>query len=108
MSPAAFTLPPHELREQLAARFRAPLMAFFLRRIKDRVQAEDLTQEVFLRVIQAARENTIENAESFVFRVANNLLHDQRRTQVRAHNPSFIPIDEAVAAELEHALVEDR
>ena len=35
-----------QLRSELGARFQRPLMTFFLRRIKDRSLAEDLTQDV--------------------------------------------------------------
>jgi len=43
----------------LDARFRRPLMSFFLRRIGDRAEAEDLTQEVFVRLIGAMERDQI-------------------------------------------------
>jgi RNA polymerase sigma-70 factor (ECF subfamily) len=71
----AATVPGNEL----AARFSAPLLTYFLRRIRDRAQAEDLVQDVLLRVIRARESDVIERPESYVFKVAANLLKDLRR-----------------------------
>jgi RNA polymerase sigma-70 factor (ECF subfamily) len=91
------------LRSQLDARFHGPLMSFFLRRIKNHAEAEDLTQEVLLRAIRASDLDRVENAESYVFKIAINLLRDRKR----AGTPETVPIDEALAGELEAQLVED-
>ena len=94
--------------KDLNARFRGPLMSFFLRRVKDPSQAEDLTQEVLLRVFRASTGEHIEHAESYVFRVAINLLRDRARRRQRAGAAIFVPIEDALAGELESQLVEDR
>lgn len=70
----------------LDARFRAPLMAYFMRRVRNAAEAEDLTQEVFARLIGSdsfmrAEEDQLANA--FVFRVAGNLLLDRARASGR-------------------------
>jgi len=65
--------------DEFARRFSEPLISFFRRRIGDRSQAEDLAQEVLLRVIRAAESGSIEHADSYVFKVAANLLCDYRR-----------------------------
>jgi RNA polymerase sigma-70 factor (ECF subfamily) len=95
-----------QLRDELDARFSRPLMSFFLRRIKDRSQAEDLTQEVLLRVVRASRTGEIERADSYVFKIAINLLKDQRRRSLRAGTTVFVPIDDVHEEELESELVE--
>jgi RNA polymerase sigma factor (sigma-70 family) len=99
--------PPADLRSEFTARFHGPLMAFFLRRIQDPAEAEDLTQEVLLRVVRMAGIERVERAESFVFKIAINLLRDRRRRVVRAGNPGFVPLEDALASELESELVED-
>jgi RNA polymerase sigma factor (sigma-70 family) len=95
------------LRSQLEGRFRGPLMTYFLRRVRNHADAEDLTQETLMKVIAASTIERIQNAESFVFKVATNLLRDRRRQVVRNGAPSFVPIDQAVASELERQLAED-
>src|SRR5688572_18987275 len=50
----------------LDARFRAPLMAFFLRRLRDHALAQDLTQETLLRLFVARQMTAIENLESYI------------------------------------------
>ena len=37
---------------QLSERYRQPLTAYFQRRVRSRNEAEDLTQEVFLRLVR--------------------------------------------------------
>jgi RNA polymerase sigma factor (sigma-70 family) len=70
--------------EQLNRRYRPALMAFFLRRLRDHAEAEDLTQEVFARLMvsPAARPG---QADAYIFQIAANLLRDRsRREKVRA------------------------
>jgi DNA-directed RNA polymerase specialized sigma24 family protein len=95
------------LHNQLEARFRGPLMTFFLRRVRHHADAEDLTQETLMKVIATSRLERIENAESFVFTVATNLLRDRKRANLRKGAPSYVPIDEALAGELERELAEN-
>jgi RNA polymerase sigma factor (sigma-70 family) len=95
------------LRGQLHARFYGPLMSFFLRRIRDRAEAEDLAQDVLLRVIRHSEVEKIEHAESYVFKIAVNLLRDRRRHAMHTGAEHHVPIDDALATELESQLVED-
>lgn len=52
-------------------------MAFFLRRVRNHAEAEDLTQEVFLRITAVERE--VHSPDAFVFQIAGNLLADRAR-----------------------------
>jgi RNA polymerase sigma-70 factor (ECF subfamily) len=63
-------------------RFRAPLMAYFYRRVGDRRDAEDLTQEVFIRLTRHPDKPSGEGAEAYVFMIASNLLKDRTRHQL--------------------------
>src|SRR5919201_6778229 len=90
-----------QLRNELSARFQRPLMSFFLRRIKDRALAEDLTQDVLLKVVRASERGQIERADSYVFKVAINLLRDHRRRALRAGPAVFVPIEEDLDGQLE-------
>ena len=67
---------------ELDRRWRPALMAFFLRRISDRSEAEDLTQEVFVRMLNQNRPEGV--GDAYVFQIASNLIIDRaRRTKVR-------------------------
>lgn len=63
----------------LSARYRHPLIAYFQRRVRSREEAEDLTQEVFLRLARRLDVEQVDNAEAFLFRTAVNLLRDRAR-----------------------------
>ena len=60
--------------ELLLQRYRAPLVNFLYRMVRNREQAEDLAQEVFLRVYRA-REDYEPSAKftTWLFRIATNL-----------------------------------
>jgi RNA polymerase sigma-70 factor (ECF subfamily) len=78
----------------LSRRFRPALMAFFLRRLRNHAEAEDLTQEVFVRLAATDRE-TMQSAEAYIFRVAANMLSDRgRREKVRADYRAAIWADD--------------
>jgi hypothetical protein len=80
--------------EQLNRRFRPALMAFFLRRLGNHAEAEDMIQEVFIRL--ATKESAqVQSPDAYIFRTAVNLLRDRsRREKVRVLHRS-----EALAAD---------
>jgi RNA polymerase sigma factor (sigma-70 family) len=96
----------HQLREELSGRFSPPLLSFFRRRVESRPQAEDLTQEVLLRVVRALEAGQIENLDRYVFKVATNLLRDRRRRALRTGTVIFVPIEASSDGLLESQLVE--
>ena len=68
----------------MSKRFRPALMAFFLRRIRNHAEAEDLTQEVLIRVTQKGAAIDPTRPDAYVFQIAANLLRDRgRRLKVR-------------------------
>jgi RNA polymerase sigma-70 factor (ECF subfamily) len=84
---------------QLSRRFRPALMAFFLRRLRNHAEAEDLTQEVFARLAASHRE-PMQSAEAYVFRIAVNMLSDRsRREKVRADYRAAIWADDPVGVD---------
>ncbi len=68
--------------ENLAERYRAPLMSYFLRRVRSPAEAEDLTHDVFLRVMRRPDGTDIDNPEAFLFQTAANLLRDRVRKEI--------------------------
>jgi RNA polymerase sigma factor (sigma-70 family) len=68
---------------QLSRRLRPALVAYFLRRVRSHAEAEDLTQDVFVR-LTGLKPGEMESADAYVFRIAANLLADRsRRNTVR-------------------------
>jgi len=65
--------------DALDKQYRAPLMAFFVRRVFDHAEAEDLTQEVFIRIARHPHKQNEKNAYGYVFMIAANLLKDWGR-----------------------------
>lgn len=76
--------------ESLAARFRAPLLRYFERRVRTQEDAEELTQEVFIRLLRRPTDDQIDNIEGFVFITAANLLKDHYRSRSRRRDTQSI------------------
>jgi RNA polymerase sigma-70 factor (ECF subfamily) len=83
-----------ELLAHLDRRFRLPLLKYFGRRVRSGPEAEDLTQDVFERVLRSRENRPIANAEALVFRIAINLLRDRAR---RAHTHG---VEESIPTEV--------
>jgi RNA polymerase sigma-70 factor, ECF subfamily len=86
--------------ELLLQRFRSPLVNFLYRMVRNREQAEDLAQEVFLRVYRA-RGDYVPSAKftTWLFRIATNLaLNSMRDTR---HQRAEISLDAPVTVDAE-------
>jgi RNA polymerase sigma factor (sigma-70 family) len=97
-----------QLRQRLDARFRGPLMSYFARRIGDRGEAEDLTHEVFVRILATDTRIPIEQADGLIFTIAGNLLRDRHRRHTRRGERANIPLDDETISNLSRDAVEDR
>jgi RNA polymerase sigma-70 factor (ECF subfamily) len=86
--------------EALVRRHRTPVFSFLVRLTADRARAEDLCQEVFLKVVKASR--TWEERALFrtwVYAIARNLAVDEaRRAAFRRAEPLDAPGPEGAAA----------
>jgi RNA polymerase sigma-70 factor (ECF subfamily) len=65
----------------LNRRWRPALMSFFLRRVRNHAEAEDLTQEVFARLLTDGGRPS-QSPDSYIFQVAMNLLREYLRDAV--------------------------
>lgn len=63
---------------ELSRHWRPVLLAYFLRRVRDHAEAEDLTQELLVRLI-AMNSEELQHPEAYIFRMASNLLADRGR-----------------------------
>lgn len=78
---------------ELSSTYRRPLMAFFLRHTADRAEAEDLTQEVFVRILKGAAGGQVQAPDAFVFTVAANLLRDRLRLRISKRADRHVSLD---------------
>ena len=94
-----------ELRDRraiadLSVRYGQAVRRFFSRRLRDGADVEDLTQEVFARLLKRAELGEIANIEGYLFHTAANLLRERARKAARR------PGDAAAGDEID-AAVED-
>ena len=95
--------------KSLDQRFRRPLLAYFLRRVPDRSAAEDLTQEVFSRLVRHPDQHNGASIEAYVFKVASTVLADWGRSQASRLSKSHTGLPERLDfLPLPQSLVEER
>jgi RNA polymerase sigma-70 factor (ECF subfamily) len=86
--------------DELDRSYRPALMSFFLRRLKNSAEAEDLTQEVLLRLAKVDRSE-LQTPSAYIFSMAANLLRDRaRREQVRGDYRGELALDEAFGIDM--------
>jgi RNA polymerase sigma-70 factor (ECF subfamily) len=94
------------VKQELDAQFRASLMSYFLRRVGNRSEAEDLTQETFTRLIGSQSFEGAAETRAYVFRVASNLLRDRARALARKRGMPVLPLETATD-EFDAAMAEE-
>src|ERR1700743_3338053 len=94
-----------QFREELDRNFRGPLVAYFMRRVRDQHEAEDLTQEVFVRLVNQ-KDVDPARTKSYVFTIAANLLRDRARRAAVRQTTTVSTLDNDGAEQIP-ALVEE-
>jgi RNA polymerase sigma-70 factor (ECF subfamily) len=83
----------------LAEEYRMPLLRFFQRRLRAASDAEDLVQDVFVRLARHEDLASVDHLHGYIFQIAANVLRDRvRRGTVRAEPAlpdDYQPVDEA-------------
>jgi RNA polymerase sigma-70 factor (ECF subfamily) len=76
--------------EELVRRYQGRLLAIFQNMLGSREQAEDLVQEVFLRVFRA-RHSYVADAKfsTWLFTIAHNVAKNAKRTKARRREVTF-------------------
>jgi RNA polymerase sigma factor (sigma-70 family) len=87
-------LSAERFRAELDQNFRIPLIAYFWKRLGDRNEAEDLTQEVFVRVLSRSETVDPTRAKAYVFTAAANLLRDHARRAVTRQSRAHTTLDD--------------
>jgi RNA polymerase sigma factor (sigma-70 family) len=79
----AFSRGTSDAFTELFARYKQPIFGFYWRRVADRGQAEELTQETFIAVIRAApRYEPRAKFRTYLYAIALNILRAYRRKAV--------------------------
>jgi RNA polymerase sigma factor (sigma-70 family) len=83
---AVVTIEKHKTWTRLFAEKGASLNSYFLRRVAHRWDAQDLVQEVYLRMLRADHdeEAPIRNPEAYLFTIAANLVKEHAVGRQRA------------------------
>jgi RNA polymerase sigma-70 factor (ECF subfamily) len=82
--PGEYRSVDNDALEALAERFRPLLLGYFRRRVASRVEAEDLVQEVFLRLLRRGGADALADARAYLFETAVSVFIDRnRRGKVR-------------------------
>src|SRR5882762_863500 len=68
----------------IASRYGQRLRRFFSLRLRNAVDAPDLAQEVFLRLMRVEHHETIRSPEAYLFTVASHVLHQHALKQSAA------------------------
>src|SRR5690348_12253002 len=90
--------------EQVWEAFHAPLHQFIRRRVADEALAEDLLQDVFLKIHQHADSlREIKRLESWIYQIARNLIIDH----YRSHRQPMTSLDAGEALALPDELPDD-
>jgi RNA polymerase sigma-70 factor (ECF subfamily) len=63
---------------------RANLVRFFAARLNSRAEAEDLVQDLYLRLTTMEPVATVENPSALLHRIGSNLMLDRMRSQKRS------------------------
>ena len=71
--------------DALSTAYRPALVSFFVRRVRSLAEAEDMTQELFMR-LAGANLDAIEMPERYLFRMATNLVRDRALYERRQYH----------------------
>lgn len=80
---ATNTQPDNQAFAQYYAEYRNVIRAYIAYRIPRRYEAEDLAQDVFVRLLECGRLINRETVSSFLFTIASNLVTDVVRRHYR-------------------------
>lgn len=67
------------------------LFSYIQKLVNDKEYAKDITQETYMRTLEANSNSTIDNKRAFLYRVAKNIIIDQARKNKKN---SFIDFEE--------------
>lgn len=82
---------------ELARRLRGPLFSFFLRRSGSAADADEMVQDLFVRLLRRGDLLGLENVDAYVFEAAANVARDRGRYEQARGRGRHVEIDDLVA-----------
>jgi RNA polymerase sigma-70 factor (ECF subfamily) len=82
---------------------RAALTRFFQRHVRDSSEADDLVQEVFLRVVRRGHCDQLEHLDGYIFQTAASVLQDRARRRKTRLSDQHVPFEPELHAGAEFA-----
>jgi RNA polymerase sigma-70 factor (ECF subfamily) len=92
-----------ELLDALSRDFRQPLTVYFLRRLNNPHDADDLVQEVFARLMSHPDVGEMEGARGYVFETAQSVFVDWLRRRSTRHADKHCAFDPAIHGDTDFA-----
>ncbi|GAM99875.1 sigma factor of ECF subfamily [alpha proteobacterium U9-1i] len=78
-------------RAGIVARYREPLIRYFLRKGMNEPASEDLAHDTFLKLFALARTDHVENMEAYLFQIARSVFNDHlSHLEVRRRNHGIV------------------
>jgi RNA polymerase sigma factor (sigma-70 family) len=81
-----------EALAQRSQAVRGALTRYFIRRVRDAAEADDLVQEVFLRIIKRGGTDGLDQFEAYAFETAASVLKDRRRRRTVRHSDQHVEL----------------
>jgi RNA polymerase sigma factor (sigma-70 family) len=98
---------PHNSLSDWVARWNKPLRRFLTRRLPKRIDAEDLAQEVYLRLLRVEDLDAIEEPQAYLYRMARNIAAEWRARASENHPHDNEQLDELLDLTTPETLAEE-
>jgi RNA polymerase sigma factor (sigma-70 family) len=90
-----------------ARNWNAGLTRFLRRRLPEQIDAEDLAQEVYVRLLRIEKLDHIEEPQAYLYRVASNVAAEWRMRACHSKPHSAVELDSLVANATPESLLDE-
>jgi RNA polymerase sigma factor (sigma-70 family) len=98
----------NKLLSTLNEHFRAPLFNYFRRRVGTASDAEDLTQDTFVKLLALAETEHVHEPGALLFRIAGNLIADRYRKSARRSQVQLSDLDLGPVSAVTREFIEEQ
>jgi|HubBroStandDraft_3_1064219.scaffolds.fasta_scaffold359819_2 RNA polymerase sigma factor (sigma-70 family) len=96
------------LLSTLNEHYRTPLFNYFRRRVETAGDAEDLTQDTFVKLLALAETERVQEPGALLFRIAGNLIADRYRKSGRRSKAQLSDLDLAPVSAVSREFIEEQ